>query len=108
MGRPGLLGAVARTAVVAGTATAVSGGVRRRSAQRQANSEPAQAATATAPSTPPASVPTSATAPAGSAAPAAMTVEDQVTKIKALGELKNNGLLTDDEFDAEKAKVLAL
>jgi putative oligomerization/nucleic acid binding protein len=89
MGRPGLLGMAARTAVVAGTATAVSGRVSRRSAQR-AEADAAE---------PPAVEP--------EAAPASMSVEDQVAKIKALGELKDKGLLTDDEFSTEKAKVLA-
>jgi putative oligomerization/nucleic acid binding protein len=95
-GRPGLLGTVARTAVVAGTATAVAGGVSRRSARRAGEAEPAGA-----------EAPEGAAAPA-EAPPAAMPVEDQVAKIKALGELKESGLLTDEEFAAEKAKVLAL
>lgn len=89
-GRPGLLGAVGRTAVVAGTATAVSGGVRRRQDERYAANNHAQAQAQAQPS-----------------APAPMSMEDQVAKIKALGDLKDQGLLTDEEFAAQKAKVLA-
>ena len=91
-GRPGLLGAVGRTAVVAGTATAVSGGVRRRQDERSAADNQAQA---------------QAQAQAQPSAPAPMSMEDQVAKIKALGDLKDQGLLTDEEFAAQKAKVLA-
>jgi cell pole-organizing protein PopZ len=92
--RRGLARMVGRTAVVAGTATAVSGRVGRRQAQRAAQDQPP---------------PEQDMAPAPAAPPAAdMSVEDQVSKIKALGELKESGLLTADEFAAAKAKVLAL
>jgi Short C-terminal domain len=97
MGRPGLLGMAARTAVVAGTATAVSGGVRRRGDRRAAEAQQDQEAQAQPPAPAPAAAP-----------PAGMPIEDQVSKIKALGELKESGLLTDEEFAAEKAKILAL
>jgi hypothetical protein len=97
--RRGLARMVGRTAVVAGTATAVSGRVGRRQAQRAAQDQPPQ-------DQPP---PEQDMAPAPAAPPAAdMSVEDQVSKIKALGELKESGLLTADEFAAAKAKVLAL
>jgi hypothetical protein len=95
MGRPGLLGMAARTAVVAGTATAVSGGVRRRADSKAAASEAPQEQEAP-----------QAMQEAPAAAP--MSVEDQVARIKALGGLKEQGLLTDEEFTAEKAKVLAM
>jgi Short C-terminal domain len=96
MGRPGLLGMAARTAVVAGTATAVSGGVRRRGDRRAAEQQAPQDAAAAAPAE-------------MEAAPAeTMSVDDQVAKIKALGGLKEQGLLTDEEFAAEKAKILAM
>ena len=96
MGRPGLIRTVGRTAVVAGTATAVSGGVRRRGAEReQAAAAQQQAAAQTQ---------DQAQQPAPSPA---MSIDDQVAKIKALGQLKDEGLLTEEEFAAEKAKILA-
>jgi hypothetical protein len=101
---PGLLRGVARTAVVAGTASAVSGRVQRRQAEKFADRDAAiyaqrqQAyAQQTAPSYPP--------PPAAPAAPAAggPDVIEQLTK---LGELHQSGVLTDDEFAAQKAKLL--
>ena len=89
---PGLLRGMARTAVVAGTATAVSGRVARRQQSRWAEQEAPQAEAQPAASAP---------APAQEAAP---TTIDQ---LKELGELKNQGLLTDEEFAAQKAKLLA-
>ncbi|MBS1846287.1 MAG: SHOCT domain-containing protein [Actinobacteria bacterium] len=90
---PGLLRGMARTAAIAGTATAVSGGVRRRQEKRWAQQEAPQAY----PEAPPAPA-----APA--AAPAAgPSVIDQ---LKELGELKEQGILTEDEFAAQKAKLL--
>lgn len=84
---------VARTAVISGTATAVSGNVARRQNDRWA----AQQAPAEAPpvAAPPAPV---------AAAPAA--AEDPIEKLKQLGELHQAGVLTDEEFAAAKAKVL--
>jgi hypothetical protein len=88
---PGLLRGMARTAVVAGTATAVSNRVSRRQAQRwgaqeeygqQAYAEPAYAE-------PPAAPP-----------------PDPIEQLKQLGELHNQGVLTDEEFAAQKAKLL--
>jgi hypothetical protein len=88
---PGLLRGVARTAVVAGTATAVSNRVSRRQADRWAQQEePPQAAVAAA-------------APA--AAPA--TGQSTIDQLKELGELKSQGILTEEEFAAQKAKLLA-
>ena len=89
MGRPGLMGTVARTAVIAGTATAVSGSMRNKQAQGAAAQQQA------------------ASAPVAPAAPAAASTDDKIAKIKELGQLKDAGLLTDEEFAAEKAKVLA-
>lgn len=88
---PGLLGGIARTAVVAGTATAVSNRVSRRQASRWAQQEPQQAY-AEAP-------------PAPAAAPAAEP--DPIERLKELGELRDKGVLTEEEFAAQKAKVLA-
>ena len=87
---PGLLRGVARTAVVSGTATAVSGRVARRQDQRwaeqEAQQQPQQAAPAAAP------------APAASGS--------TIDQLKALGELKEQGILTEEEFAAQKAKLL--
>jgi hypothetical protein len=88
---PGLLRGMARTAVVAGTATAVSNRVSRRQAGRWAAQEEAAYPQEQAP--PPA------------AAPAAGG-ESRIDQLKALGELKAQGVLTDAEFEAEKAKIL--
>jgi hypothetical protein len=82
---PGLLRGMARTAVVAGTATAVSNRVSRRQGQRWAEQEA-----------------TSAPAPAP-AAPAA----DPIEQLKELAALREQGVLTDEEFAAQKAKLLA-
>lgn len=85
-----LLRGVARTAVIAGTATAVSNRVSRRQAERWSGDEQGQAPEETA-------------APAAAAAPAA----DPLEQLKQLGELKAQGVLTDAEFEAQKAKILA-
>ncbi|MBK5109906.1 MAG: SHOCT domain-containing protein [Thermoleophilia bacterium] len=87
---PGLVRGVARTAVVAGTATAVSGRVRRRQGNRWAEEEQAQQ-------------PAQQQAPAPQAAPAG---DDSLTRLKELGELRDQGILTEEEFAAQKAKIL--
>jgi hypothetical protein len=92
----GLLRGVARTAAIAGTATAVSNRVSRRQANRWADQEQEQYAQA-----PP---PAPAAAPAPAPAPAQ---KDMVTQLKELAELKDQGILTEAEFDAQKAKILA-
>jgi putative oligomerization/nucleic acid binding protein len=87
---PGLIRGVARTAVVAGTATAVSGRVSRRQSQRWAAQEappPQQAAPAPAPAAPPAA-------------------ESTIDQLKQLGELKSQGVITEEEFAVQKAKLL--
>jgi len=88
---------VARTAVVAGTATAVSNRVSRRQAGRWAAQEDQQYAQQQQQqyATPP---------PPPAPAPAA---PDTLTQLKELGELHAQGILTDAEFDAQKAKILA-
>jgi hypothetical protein len=99
----GLIGGMARTAVVAGTATAVSNRVSRRQAgrwaaqdqqqmehqyyQQQQYQEPAYAAPAPA-------------------APAAASSDDLIEQLQKLGELRDQGILTDAEFAAQKAKLL--
>jgi hypothetical protein len=87
---------MARTAAVAGTATAVSGRVRRRQEQRWAEQEAPQAY-----AQPPAPAP--AAPPPAAAASGASSVIDQ---LKQLGELKEQGILTEAEFEAQKAKLL--
>ena len=104
---PGLLRGVARTAVIAGTASAVSGRVQRRQASRYAEQD-AQTAAARSEAyyaqmqaqAPPPAAPAAPAAPA----PAGASLVDQ---LKDLAELKNQGILTDAEFEAQKAKILA-
>jgi hypothetical protein len=100
VGRPGLVGTAARTAVIAGTATAVSGNVQRRQMSRaqQAASEQQQQQAAMQPPPPPPAAP----APA----PAAGT-DDMIAQLQKLGQLHQQGILTDEEFAAQKAKLLA-
>jgi hypothetical protein len=85
---------MARTAVVAGTATAVSNRVSRRQANRWAQQEAAYE---------PAYQP--AYEPAPSAPPAA-AAPDPIEQLKQLGELHQQGVLTDEEFAAQKARLL--
>ena len=91
---PGLLRGVARTAAIAGTATAVSNRVSRRQARRWGQQESyAQEPEPTYAAPPPAPV----------AAPAA---PDPIAQLKDLAALKEQGILTDAEFAAQKAKIL--
>lgn len=84
---PGLLRGVARTAAIAGTATAVSNRVSRRQGERWAAQEAAEQ-----PAAPP---------PAAEAGGAST-----IDQLKELGELKAQGILTEEEFAAQKAKLL--
>jgi hypothetical protein len=88
---PGLIRGVARTAVVAGTATAVSNRVSRRQGERWAAQAPPQQQYYEEPPQ-----------QAAPAAPAA----DPIAQLKELGELRDSGVLTDEEFAAQKAKIL--
>jgi hypothetical protein len=97
---PGLLRGVARTAVVAGTATAVSNRVSRRQARRWGQEDPAYYQEPE-----PAYQQAPAPAPAPAAAPAAPAA-DPSQQLKELAELKQQGILTDEEFAAQKAKIL--
>jgi len=108
MGRPGLMGTMARTAVIAGTATAVSGSVSRKG-QQKAAAQQQQAAAQQQAMTDQAAAQAAAQLQAQQAAapPPAPSTDDKIAKIKELGALKEAGLLTDEEFAAEKAKVLA-
>jgi hypothetical protein len=101
LGRPGLVGTMARTAVITGTASAVSGSVAQRQQAR------AQAAGAQAPPVPPAASerpPQPAAPPAPEPPSAAGTT---IAELERLVELKQQGLLTDGEFTALKARLLA-
>lgn len=83
----GLLRGIARTAVISGTATAVSNNVSRRQAQRWANDQPEQA--------PETQQPVHATG-------------DPYEEIAKLSQLKDQGIITQDEFDAKKRQLLGL
>lgn len=81
---PGLLRGVARTAVISGTATAVSNRVSRRQAQRWSGEQNQQ--------------------PAQEAAP----VNDMTAQLEQLAQLKDKGILTQEEFDAKKKQILGI
>jgi putative oligomerization/nucleic acid binding protein len=90
---PGLLRGMARTAVVAGTATAVSNRVSRRQARRWGAEDPyAQ--------------PQQAYEPAPVAAAPVEEGPDPVAQLRELAKLRDDGILTDEEFAAEKRKIL--
>jgi len=84
---PGLLRGIARTAVISGTATAVSNRVSRRQGERwqeqEAPVQPAQRVVAAEPAQ-----------------------ESTIDQLRELGELKEQGVLTEEEFAAQKAKIL--
>lgn len=82
---PGLLRGMARVAVVSGTATAVSNNVSRRQSQRwAADEQPAQAPTTTGP------------------------VDPTTEQLQQLAQLKDQGILTQEEFDAKKKQILGI
>jgi hypothetical protein len=109
VGRPGLVGTMARTAVIAGTATAVAGGVSRhqQAKQQEAYDEQAyeeqqrqaqiQQEVATQVAAQQAAAPPPA-APAGGS--------DVITQLQKLADLKAQGILTEEEFAAQKARIL--
>ena len=90
---PGLLRGVARTAVIAGTATSVSNRVSKRQGERWAAQEQQQYAEQ--------APPPQAAAPAPAAGGSSV-----IDQLKELGELKAQGILTEEEFAAQKAKLL--
>ena len=102
-GRPGLLGTVGRTAVVAGTATATANAVNRHAQNKAAEKEQAAAneAQQAAPPPPPAPV-----APAPAPAPAPAAGDDLVSKLTELAKLRDSGVLSQAEFEQAKALVL--
>ena len=87
---PGLVRTVGRTAVIAGTASAVGGRVQHRQQEKYAAQEqPQQVQYAEAP-------------------PAAPSEDDQIDQLEKLGDLHAKGILTDEEFAAKKAQILGL
>ena len=92
---PGLVGMAARTAVVAGTATAVSGRVARRQQQKYAGQDAAY-------------VEQQSAAAQQGAYEAAPPEEDATAQIEKLAQLHASGALTDEEFTAAKAKILGI
>ena len=87
-----LLRGVARTAVIAGTATAVSNRVSRRQYNRWSDQAEAEYAKQAPP-------------PAAAPAPGSMN-DDMVKQLKDLAELKDQGILTEEEFAMQKARIL--
>jgi len=94
---PGLLRGVARTAVVAGTASAVNGRVQRRQAEKFADRDAQIAADRE-------EAYAAQTAPAEEAA--GPTDDDRLDQLERLADLRSKGVLTEEEFAAEKARVL--
>jgi hypothetical protein len=90
MRRRPVLRTVGRTAVIAGTATVVAGGVNRRQQQRAAQQQAAQPG-----------------APEAAPPDAAPNSDDLINKLKELANLKDQGILTEAEFSDQKAKILA-
>ena len=95
---PGLIRGVARTAAIAGTATAVSNRVSRRQAgrwqaqeQEQQQQQYEQQQQYAAPAPPPAAAP---------------SMDDKIAQLKELGVLKEQGVLTEIEFEVQKNKIL--
>jgi hypothetical protein len=110
----GLIRGVARTAVIAGTATTVSNRVSRRQANKwaaqddQQAAQDEQAAKAQAYDQQQAAQQQAYAAPPPQpAAPAAPAQDDMLDQLQKLGELKAAGVLTEEEFAAQKAKILA-
>lgn len=111
---PGLLRGVARTAVVAGTATAVSGRVQRRQAAKYADRDAQIAADRTqayeqdmAAQAPPPAYAAPPPPPAyATEAPAPEPQPDMISQLRELGQLRDEGILTEEEFAAQKAKIL--
>lgn len=89
---PGLLRGVARTAVIAGTATHVSNNVSRRQAMRWDEQAQQQAAEQ----------------PQAAPAPAATPQDQTVAELQQLAALKDQGILTQEEFDAKKKQLLGI
>jgi hypothetical protein len=100
---PGVIGTMARTAAIAGTATAVSGNVARR---QQASAQHAADAEAYRRQQTAGSPPAEASPAAVPASPARGSSEHVIAQLKELAALKEQGILTDEEFAAQKARLL--
>lgn len=110
---PRLLRGMARTAAIAGTASAVSGRVQRRQAEKFASRDANIAAEREAayeqavPAAPPPPPPVAAPPPMAPPAPAAAGGGDAtIEHLKELAALRDQGILTDEEFAAQKARIL--
>ena len=102
---PGLMRGMARTAAVVGTATATRNAVNRRQADKNAQAyAQAESAAYGTQAPPPQQVVYAAPPPEQYAPPAQQ--EDVITQLERLGALKAQGLITEDEFNAQKAKLL--
>ena len=95
---PGLVGMAARTAVVAGTATAVSGRVARKQASKYQQEQAATAAAEPAAAEPAAEPPM----------PAPPAEDAAIAELKELASLHDQGILTDEEFAAKKKQLLGI
>ena len=105
---PGLMRGMVRTAAVVGTATATRNAVNRRQADKNAQAYTQAMNTANAQAAPP---PQQSAPPPQEYAPpppAPVAQEDPITQLERLGALKAQGLITEEEFNAQKAKILGM
>ena len=110
----GLIGGMARTAVVAGTATAVGNRVSRRQANRWAEKDQSaydeqyaqQQQYAQPQYAQPQYAPPQYAQPAPAPAPASSPTDDMLNQLRQLAQLKDQGILTEAEFTAQKARIL--
>lgn len=106
IGRPGLIGTMARTAVIAGTATATSRAVSNKMSGGQSQEYAAQQQ---APQQAAPQQPVAAAAPPAASAPASSEItDDTIAQVEKLSSLHQAGALTDEEFAAAKARLLGL
>jgi hypothetical protein len=98
----GLLKTAAKVAV----ASSVHGRVQRRQQQRWAAQDAARAGFVPAAAQPPVPAPAPATPPAAAAAPAAQDLDVKLAQLTSLGQLRDAGVLTEDEFAAKKAQII--
>lgn len=104
IGRPGLIGTAARTAVIAGTATATTGAMARRQQRRAYEEQAEYSAQQTAPQ--PVYAEPAPAAPAPAQVDAAGGGGDLYAQLQQLGQLHSQGILSDDEFAQAKSKIL--
>ena len=103
---PGLLRGMARTAVVAGTATAVSNRVSRRQANKWAAQEQQSYEQQAYQQQAYQQAPVYAAPPPAPAAPPADDMDTKIAQLRELGELKSQGVLSEDEFAEQKRRIL--